>query len=292
MDRTYVHTVIPNTQHFNFIDCSFIQSAHGCTKFRNIGIRYVGKGLETYTLGDEVFSLSEQRYLVGNYYANGRIDIESKQPVRGVCIDLHPSLVSEVVASYLRPETAAPDLDLDTTFSAPDFQIQLQHSSSSRLGTLLEKLDHQASIVPFINDQFDAEFFYRTAELLVQDTMQAVQQMRNIKALKHSTKLDLYKKIAFGKLYLDEYFTGHCSIAVVAKEAGVSEYHFFRLFKSIYGLSPYQYILKRRIELAKQLLAKRNCTVSEVAMLVGFADIFSFSKAFKRIEGFSPVKML
>ncbi|MGH8446903.1 MAG: helix-turn-helix domain-containing protein [Solimonas sp.] len=63
---------------------------------------------------------------------------------------------------------------------------------------------------------------------------------------------------------------------------------FCRRFKRTVGLPPYQYVLRTRIERAKSRLAKRECSVSEVAQSLGFYDQSQFSNAFRRFVGLSP----
>lgn len=273
---------IPQTRHFNFIDASSLNSVHGNTRFRNIGIRYVGAGSETYTLRDMPFDIGQNCYLVGNQYAEGRIDIESKIPVRGICIDLDPVLVAQVVASHLRPDTAHPDQALDTFFQGEDFPEHLQVAKETFLGKQLLELDALSREKPLKNAQFREDFFYQIACGLVQDSTLIQQQMQSLKTLRRPVRKDLFRRVTLGKLYLDEHFSEAITVAEVARAAAMSEFHFFRLFKAVYGVSPHQYAVKKRIILAQELIRRRKGTLSEIAFLCGFADVFAFSKAFKK----------
>ncbi|MBP5972647.1 helix-turn-helix transcriptional regulator [Brasilonema sp. CT11] len=75
---------------------------------------------------------------------------------------------------------------------------------------------------------------------------------------------------------------------IMAKEAGISQYHFCRLFKQSTGLSPYQYVMHCRIERARMLLLQNKQKISEVASQVGFADQSQFTRHFKRVLGVTP----
>jgi AraC-like DNA-binding protein len=74
----------------------------------------------------------------------------------------------------------------------------------------------------------------------------------------------------------------------LAREAGLSKYHFLRLFKSAYGLTPAEYVSQRRIERAQDLLRATNLTVTEVCTMVGFSSLGSFSTRFRALVGESP----
>ena len=88
--------------------------------------------------------------------------------------------------------------------------------------------------------------------------------------------------------YIDENLEATVSLLNLAKVVQMSVYHFVRLFKQSTGLSPHQYILKRRIELAKSLLQDHALPISEVALRSGFGSQSSFSRAFQRRTYFTP----
>ena len=67
-----------------------------------------------------------------------------------------------------------------------------------------------------------------------------------------------------------------------------TEYHFYRLFKSVFGISPHQKLVQNRLHFACNLLRSRKATVTEAALSGGFPDVYSFSKSFKKHFGFSP----
>ena len=75
---------------------------------------------------------------------------------------------------------------------------------------------------------------------------------------------------------------------VLAGAAGISKYHFLRLFTAAYGLTPGEYLSERRIERAQDLLRATNLTVTEVCHAVGFNSLGSFSTRFRALVGESP----
>jgi AraC-like DNA-binding protein len=77
-------------------------------------------------------------------------------------------------------------------------------------------------------------------------------------------------------------------VADVAAHAGYSPYHFVRAFKAAYGETPGQYLSRRRIERAAELLRTADLAVTEVCLLVGFSSLGTFSATFKRQTGMTP----
>jgi AraC family transcriptional regulator len=90
-----------------------------------------------------------------------------------------------------------------------------------------------------------------------------------------------------------EYVEGHLdagpTLEQMAAVARLSAYHFARQFKAATGLPPYQYVIMRRVERAKQLLqGAGDLSLAEVAADAGFSDQSQFTHHFKRIVGVTP----
>ena len=100
-------------------------------------------------------------------------------------------------------------------------------------------------------------------------------------------KVYLYRRIVQAKLFIDNNYADKIDLDNISDEAYFSKFHFIRLFKTIYGKTPHQYLKSVRIEKAIQLL-RNGKPVSEVCLLVGFDSLSSFSGLFKRIVGISP----
>ncbi|MGH9662917.1 MAG: AraC family transcriptional regulator [Bryobacteraceae bacterium] len=87
---------------------------------------------------------------------------------------------------------------------------------------------------------------------------------------------------------LDARFLAGVSLTELAAEAGVHAVHLSREFRKRFQCSVGEYMRKRRVEHACQLIANSEKTLSEIAMICGFADQSHFSKTFKRETGLTP----
>ncbi len=74
----------------------------------------------------------------------------------------------------------------------------------------------------------------------------------------------------------------------LARISNISTVYFRKIFTKLYGVSPIHYLEIRKIEKAKELLNSEELSVTEIAATSGFKDVYHFSRAFKRITGFSP----
>ncbi|MBE6643001.1 MAG: AraC family transcriptional regulator [Clostridia bacterium] len=90
--------------------------------------------------------------------------------------------------------------------------------------------------------------------------------------------------------YIQANYQTHITIDGIAKNLGIDRRYFSRIFTKYFGVSPQKYLVDYRLEKAKYLLTSGEYSVSEVALSVGYDDIFAFSKIFKKKYGFSPSK--
>jgi len=88
--------------------------------------------------------------------------------------------------------------------------------------------------------------------------------------------------------HADRHYAEPLDLAGLAAVAGISRFHFHRLFTATYGISPAAYVSQRRVERAQDLLRATNLTVTEVCHAVGFSSLGSFSSRFRRLVGESP----
>ncbi|HEY9262351.1 AraC family transcriptional regulator [Chitinophaga sp.] len=122
-----------------------------------------------------------------------------------------------------------------------------------------------------------------------------LQQHRHIAAtvnglppVRMATRVELYKRLSRAMDVLRSNFCGEVSLDQLATAACLSKYHFLRLFRSVYGLSPYQYIQHLRIEKARGLLIDSAIPIGDLASLLGFDNSQSFSRLFNQRVGIYP----
>lgn len=105
---------------------------------------------------------------------------------------------------------------------------------------------------------------------------------------KQKADYDLYSRLVAARTYIDKNIKAAFRIKQAADIACISVFHFNRLFRQYFFISPYQYYLKRKSEAAAQLLTSTEMSVSEIAIQLGFPDIASFTRRFTLIYHVSP----
>ncbi|WP_431216430.1 helix-turn-helix domain-containing protein [Puia sp. P3] len=98
---------------------------------------------------------------------------------------------------------------------------------------------------------------------------QIAEIVNNLPPVRKSTRVELYKRLSRSMDVLRSGFCGEISLDQLAAEACLSKYHFLRLFRGAYGLSPYQYIQHLRIEKAISLLRDSKVSINDLADRAG-----------------------
>jgi AraC family transcriptional regulator len=88
--------------------------------------------------------------------------------------------------------------------------------------------------------------------------------------------------------YIEANLDREIELTALADTAGMSPHYFSELFKQSLNFSPYQYVLRRRIEHARKLLNDPGVSVFEAAVRSGFSDQSHFTKIFRRVVGVTP----
>jgi AraC-like DNA-binding protein len=99
------------------------------------------------------------------------------------------------------------------------------------------------------------------------------------------TQRDSLVQLRRARDHADRSYAQSLSLEELASVACMSKYHFLRLFRETYGITPMEYVSRRRIERAQDLLRATNLTVTEVCFAVGFSSLGSFSSRFRALVG-------
>ncbi|CAL80363.1 putative transcriptional regulatory protein, AraC family [Bradyrhizobium sp. ORS 278] len=91
-------------------------------------------------------------------------------------------------------------------------------------------------------------------------------------------------------LWIDDNSEHDIALADAAREAGVSPFHFLRLFAATIGVTPHQYLIRTRLRRAARRLSESDTPVTTIAYDTGFADLSNFTRTFTRAAGLSPLK--
>ena len=104
----------------------------------------------------------------------------------------------------------------------------------------------------------------------------------------HPQTISTNRQCAAVRRYIDLHFKEPLTLEQLADEGHMNKYYLSHAFKREYGVSPINYMISRRIEESKYLLAETDLSMSQIAQLLGFSSLSYFSQVFHRTQNISP----
>ncbi|MFN8864495.1 MAG: helix-turn-helix transcriptional regulator [Flavobacteriales bacterium] len=251
-------------------------------RFAGIGVKYVVSGEEVYFANQRRFTVREGEYIIGNDFTTSSVRIDHPIPVQGICVDISPEIITEVAEYH-----ALSANELSEFLLSDQFLVNTYKAKNTSLGYSLRELNTQLGHRARQEEVLRVELFYSLAESIITDQRFVLNHLSKLNFKKAITNEEVLRSLLSAREVMDDSLAADLSLDEISAHAGLSKYHFIRLFKSTFGMSPYQYIRRRGLEAARIDLQKGH-SLTDVAVRFGFADSSAFSKAFRKEFGSSP----
>jgi len=161
------------------------------------------------------------------------------------------------------------------------------HADDHLHQTILSLIELGASCSSFASLQADMTIRNLFEETLLKN-QDAYKRSQNIQAVKSSTRLEIFKRVASAKDWMEQHYQTDISLEDISSTAAMNSQHFLRMFKQVYMITPHQYLIDLKLKKAKELLETTRIPISNVCQTIGFESVFSFSVLFKNRFGTAP----
>ena len=244
------------------VNYSDLNRYRATTISKHYSIKYVVKGSERYEIEGEKHVLKAGQFLFVRPHEEVKAEVDQHYPAEGICIYLAPDLFKSKLERSRMTEMILPDFPID------DRHLRVQ--------TFFERL---AAVDKLTNtDLFLANCTNYFTEYLIRTN----QNLQLTKAGKKSTKQFLWRQIEYARQFMHQNMDRKLALKDIATEACLSPFHFQRIFKAFYGVSPTHYLSNIRMERACSLISSGEKNMTDIADLCGFDDIKYFKKCVKR----------
>lgn len=262
----------------NRLDFSTVTKFEQSLAFRQFAIKYVISGRETYHINDKLYVVNEGEYLVGNNLCKSQVKVDKK--TSGLCIDLSVDLILELAKKHFNQS------DFETYLLNHSFFIGKYNLNNS---LLVQKLMQIAKCLPDKQDSnyLKENLYSDLGETFVLEQILVFEQLSRLKYSNYKVSHENFRRLNTAKEFMDNHFLTNLHLDQIARIACMSMHRFVRQFKNVFDVSPYQYLLQKRLDFSKSLLLQGR-QLSEVAFLTGFSDPSAFSKAFKNKFSVTP----
>jgi AraC-like DNA-binding protein len=277
-----MNQTIYSDENDNEIRFSEIKKIESDVAFKGLGIKYVASGEETYYANGKKFMVREGEYIIGNDFTKSIVQINQEKVVEGICIDISTQIVSDVAEYYDLQASNLKEFLLSDQFFVNRYNVK-----NTSIGYSLSEINKKIKNGSFANSLQEQELFYSLAESIITDQRFIFDHLNNLDFKKNITNEEVFRSILQAKNFIDEHITENLSLDEISLNIGISKYHFIRVFKQAFGVSPYQYQKRIRLDRAKLDITK-GISILETAIKYGFSDVPTFSKAFKQQFNLTP----
>lgn len=252
------------------------------------GVRFILGGSMTYTIDRNQYQIYTPTVALFNEYSDYSLKVPAQSnEVLQVGVAVNPKQLRSAAAAYTETnERLLDNPELTNEHFTPVSHIwnfsQKASEFSNKLQSMLTKND--ASKVEE-KDDFLAYIF----EWYFQENARYGGFFASLSDVKKkSTKEELIRRMEIANELIQFSDPSQLTVSDLAKKSSLSEFHFIRLYKKMYGRSPYQDVLQRKMKKALQLLQTTSLSIFDVAMSVGYEDQSSLSRLFKNQFGKTP----
>jgi AraC family transcriptional regulator len=254
---------------------------------QSLSIKWMPSGEAMYRVGRGRFRVDPTAYLVVNDRQPYSIEIEAPAPVESFCVFFASSMGEDALNCHRMTHGSL--LDDPCRHSEPLFYERL-YAHDAAVTPLLHSLRSgcrsRTSDPCAIEEQL-----HQLLEALLSVHHGVQRDVERLPAVRAATRQELYRRLCQARDYMDACLAEPLSLGDVAGVALLSPHHFLRLFKELYGTTPYQYLLQRRVERARRLLLETDRSVTEISAAVGFCSLGHFSSTFRQRYGSSPAQV-
>jgi AraC family transcriptional regulator len=237
---------------------------------QRLSIKMASGGRERYLLtrpGREV-DVDEDHYLVINDGRSYASRIAAEREIESYSIFFRPGFANEVESSLRTPVERALEGGTQTA-SEPEFQEFLQ-PHDGHITPVLKFIRHHVRSGLDDPQWYEEQLFFLLARLL-EHRERLQRRVARLPACRRTTQAEIYRRVMLAANYIHSHFDRDVDLDELSAQACLSKFHFLRLFHRVMGMTPYAFVLAKRVRAAKKLMATTELTLEEISQQVGFA---------------------
>jgi AraC family transcriptional regulator len=238
-------------------------------------------------VGKELVRVNTDYFFLSNQHQPYTLEIENTY-TETFNIHLSEKLVSDVFTGLVHSSEKLTDNPTSDIQTPVEFYNRL-YPKDALFRSLVEKL--------YVHSKLGRQHILQQEELLTELLMYLLHLHRHIEkqanklaVVKKSTQVEIYKRLCLSLNYLHSCYTQEISLDELAAIACLSKFHFLRMFRTVFRLSPYQYLLNLRLEKARELLTQSSIPITQISIVLGFQNSTSFSRLFHQRYRSSPMQ--
>jgi AraC-like DNA-binding protein len=266
-----------------FSPVSYCDKHVGC-----FSLKTVLSGEEWYGVDGRQIAIRPGQFLILNDKQDYSCRIQKGSGARVLSVFFQKEFAASVFHDMVRREDELLDDPSDRKDKTPEF-FQTLHAVEPDLGKSLSSLIARLEDYGDDSNRID-EGLVPLLQYLVGTCRSDRQFLRQVDAVKPGTKKEIYKRLCVARDILHTFFREPLELSELSARACLSMPQLIRQFKSVFGRTPYQYLVDIRLRHAAELLKESSAPIREIVWHCGFNNASAFGRAFKSAYGIPPEK--
>ncbi|WP_293312374.1 helix-turn-helix domain-containing protein [Pedobacter sp. UBA5917] len=275
--RFKAHNVVFNT----LSSYSFCDDHVGCLSFKT-----VLKGEEWYGVNHRRLAIRPGQFLILNDEQNYSCKIDTHDKVRGLSVFFQKDFAAQVFEDTLKTETDLLDNPFYPNNKQPEFFQTLNDIDPELQLQLVALISHLE------DNGYDGgaeEHLFFLLRHLIGTLKSDNKKIAEVAAIKPSSKIEIYRRLCIAKDFLHSTFMEKPDLKLLGSMACLSVPQLIRQFKSVFKVTPHQYLIAVKLKHAVHLLKNTKKPIHEITWACGFENESAFCRAFKSAYGFQPL---
>ncbi|HEY6641774.1 MAG TPA: AraC family transcriptional regulator [Povalibacter sp.] len=246
---------------------------------QRLSIKMALGGAERYFVDGRSVAVDDDAYLMLNDGRRYGSLIASEREVESFSIFFRPGLVEDVRHAMTANDTVVLEgkPSIDTTIEFPE----RLHPHDSAVTPIMRFIRHY--ILAGVDDErWYEEQLQVLAERLLQQQHRIHGSGWNLDCVKASTRTELTRRLALAADFIQSNYDHDIGLQQMASAACLSVHHFMRLFRSVYGMTPTQFLYRKRIQTALRIQRGSTLTGQQISDRVGFNSRATFYRQLQR----------
>ncbi len=235
-----------------------------------LSIKMISGGTENYFVDGRRIGVDDDTFLILNAGRRYGSRVDALQPAHSFSIFFRSGLAQDVLDSLLRSTNALLTDPIASAGRGVEFDERLH--------------EHNRSVTPvlrFIQGVVDTgwsdalwmeEQLHFLLERMLKLSPRRCRAQELIPSAKPATRHELYRRLGLGVTYLHTHYQEPISLRDMATAACLSPFHFLRVFKAVYGMTPSAFLRRKRVQAAARLMRESTWSLTDIAAHVGFGS--------------------